>query len=187
MAESAPRATPAPVPRIDAEVVPEATRVRDHRAPVDEPVPENAVPRRRATWRAWTAVTAVVALTVVTLVRFADHPPHGVVATTADPNPGGAANQDAGVLGDNIPPGVPHVRATRTGPTRLRFTWTYSARLRSDTFRWRTPDGTRSGIAKAPALELSDPVDTSLCLQVKVIRADGSHAAVDWSPRGCGR
>jgi hypothetical protein len=99
----------------------------------------------------------------------------------------GAGNQDAGALGNDAPPGVPTVTASRIDPTRLRFTWSYSAQLASDTFSWRTPDGAKTGTARTASVDLDAPAGTGMCLQVKVIRADGSHASVDWSPQGCGK
>jgi hypothetical protein len=78
------------------------------------------------------------------------------------------------------------VTATRTGTGTVRFTWIYSARLVNDTYTWQTADRKLSGVVKAPALDLPDPPGVQLCVQVKVVRADGGNAATDWSPAGCG-
>ena len=105
---------------------------------------------------------------------------------------GGAAlaasqgQQDPGVLGEHEPPGAPTVTAHRSDANTLVFAWTYSAALSSDTFAWRTADGKRAGTAKSAAVTLSDPSGQQLCVQVRVVRADGSDASVDWSAPGCG-
>ena len=129
----------------------------------------------------------MVALAVAVVVLSLSATPGGTRPSHAATVDAGAGNQDAGVLGEDAPPGTPTVTATRLDTTKLRFTWTYSAQLASDTFSWRTPDGKQSGIAKSASVDLPDPAGTELCLQVKVIRADGSHASVDWSPQGCER
>lgn len=85
--------------------------------------------------------------------------------------------------GANVPPGVPAITAERLDATTVRFTWTYSARLDSDTFAWRTRDGATSGTSATATVDL--PAAAGLCVQVKVVRADGGNATTDWSPEGC--
>ncbi|MBS2964732.1 serine/threonine protein kinase [Actinocrinis puniceicyclus] len=95
---------------------------------------------------------------------------------------------DPGVaLGGNEPPGAVTVTATRTGSATVHFSWTYSAALASDTFRWQSSDGKRTGTAKTPALDLPDPAGIRLCVQIKVVRLDGSNGDPDWSQPGCGQ
>lgn len=149
-----------------------------------EPADEEAVPRRISGWLWAAAAVVVVGMAVVGVaeaVGAKDTPRRTSRSTGTDGDV-----QDAGVLGENTPPGVPTVTAARIDSANLRFTWTYSAPLASDTFSWRTADGARSGTSKTTSVELSDPAGVQLCLQVKVVRADGSHATVDWSPAGCG-
>ena len=94
--------------------------------------------------------------------------------------------QDPRVLGEHVPPGPPTITAHRTGTDTLGFTWTYSAALPGDTFSWRTADGKQTGAVKSASVSLADPAGRRLCVQVKVVRADGSDASVDWSAAGCG-
>lgn len=95
---------------------------------------------------------------------------------------------DPGVpLGANQPPGTVTVSATRTDSATLHFDWTYSAALPSDTYRWQSSDGKRTGTAKTPALDLPDPAGTRLCIEIKVVRLDGSNGDPDWSQPGCGQ
>jgi hypothetical protein len=94
--------------------------------------------------------------------------------------------QDPGVLGEHVPPGPATVTARRLDADTLGFAWTYAAALPGDTFSWRTADGKQSGVAKSAAVNLADPAGRQLCVQVKVVRADGSDASVDWSAAGCG-
>ncbi|MFD9700859.1 serine/threonine-protein kinase [Lentzea sp. NPDC059081] len=100
-----------------------------------------------------------------------------VVATIAD-----VPDQNAGA-GD-APPGRPAITATRLDGKTVRFTWNYSAQQATDTFSWRTSDGVRSGVEKQPQVDVegANPV----CLQVKVVRADGGNATADWSQESCG-
>jgi serine/threonine protein kinase len=130
------------------------------------------------------AAGAVIALSVVVGVVLSSggkskaHASESSSPTTSPQNAGNAI--------DNIPPGVPTVNVRRIGNV-LRFSWpTYAAPLAGDTFRWRTADGQRSGSAGKPTVDLPAAAGTRICLQVKVIRADGSNAAVDWSPEKCG-
>jgi eukaryotic-like serine/threonine-protein kinase len=157
-----------------------------------DPVPEPATPAvdaghsrlGRWIWVAAIAVLAVAGTGTAVLVGGSSTSAGPTGPSTVDN--GDAVPQDAGALGDNAPPGVPVVTASRPDPATLRFSWTYSAPLASDTFSWRTPDGARSGTARTGTVDVADPAGTELCLQVKVIRADGSYATVDWSPKGCG-
>jgi len=109
------------------------------------------------------------------------------------PNPGpatpsanpGQQQQDPGQLGQNEPPGPVAVTAARVGPLSVQFSWTYSDELANDSFQWQTSDGSQSGVVKVPTLDLQDQPGVQLCIQVKVVRADGSNGSVDWSQPGC--
>jgi hypothetical protein len=133
----------------------------------------------------WPVVLVTSAVAVVAVVMGVTLMTGGSKPAPSTPSSGGT-NQDAGVLGENVPPGTPTVTASRTGTGTVRFTWTYSARLANDTYTWQTADHQLSGVDKAPALDLPDPPGAQLCVQVKVVRADGSNATTDWSPAGCG-
>ncbi|GAA2968746.1 serine/threonine-protein kinase [Actinokineospora diospyrosa] len=137
--------------------------------------------------RPWVAITlgaaaflaAVTTGVVLLSTGAAEQPaPRGPV----DP---GVRDQDAG--GIAAPPGKPVVTATRIDPTTLRFTWTYSAPLGTDSFLWRTEDRSRTATATAPTVDIAAPAGTPVCLEVKVVRADGSSASAVFSPPGCGR
>jgi hypothetical protein len=152
--------------------------------PAAPPAPQERVeaPRRhRWVWPVAAALVVAAGIAVPLAAR-------GHATPAADPptqDSGGV--QDAGAGGDVAPPGPPDVVGTRVDANSVRFTWTYSAALASDTFAWRTADSTRSGVAGKPVLDLTDPTGTEVCLQVKVIRVDGRDAAVDWPRGGCVR
>ncbi|MET9224348.1 serine/threonine-protein kinase [Lentzea sp. NPDC003310] len=81
--------------------------------------------------------------------------------------------------------GKPVVSATRVNPQTLRFSWTYPSPQAGDTFVWQTNDELKTGTVGEPSVELS--ASGTLCVEVRVVRADGSNAQErDWSPEGCG-
>jgi len=125
------------------------------------------------------AVAVVILAVAVAAAAFTpDHRPDPAATPAAASIP-----QDAGAGGDVMPPGVPAVTATRTDAGHVKFTWSYSAAFDSDTYLWRT--GTVNGTAADPVLEVA--ASGSVCLQVKVIRADGSDGSPEWSPKVCAR
>jgi len=128
------------------------------------------------------AVVALIA--VAATVGVALGAKQGPAAAPVGSAPDSAQAQNAGGQGDNLPPGAPVVTA-KVSAAVARFSWTYSAQLASDTFRWQTSDGKQQGVAKSPLVELADQPGKQLCVQVKVVRADGSNAAVTWSDPGC--
>ncbi|HEU5332749.1 MAG TPA: serine/threonine-protein kinase [Actinocrinis sp.] len=136
--------------------------------------------------------TGVAAAACVTAIGIGVLLQSGASTAPSAGAPGAAAlvgtqgPQDPGVLGEHEPPGAPTVTARRSDATTLVFAWTYSAALSSDTFVWRTADGDRTGTARSTSVALSDPAGRQLCVQVRVVRADGSDASVDWSAPGCG-
>jgi eukaryotic-like serine/threonine-protein kinase len=158
-----------------------------HRAPAT-PAATEPEPVRPATGRRVGQVVLIaVGLVVLTVVGVTvlssggSHAPN-VPPSTHDP----ADEQDAGQAGENVQPGTPTITAIRSGAGTLHFAWTYSAPLANDTFAWRTQGANRSGVVRTPSLDLPDPSGVKLCVQIKVVRADGSNAATDWSPAGCG-
>ena len=193
---STPLPAPAPVPPA-ATVLRGHTVVREipgddapaartqHRTPDPQPA-ETPAPRRR--WPVVALAGGVLAAVVGLGALIFDGDPTG--SGTEDGNsarvsdPGGAM-QDAGLPGADSPPGMPTVTATRAGDGSVRFTWTYSAQLANDTFVWQTRDGAQHGTAGAPELVLPGTAGTELCVQVKIVRADGSNGSTDWSDPGC--
>ncbi|MGI5242983.1 serine/threonine-protein kinase [Dactylosporangium sp. CA-139066] len=152
------------------------------RAPIAELEPPAPAPRRnRWVWGAAAAGVAAAAVLATVLAQRggqaggpADRP------SAAAENAGG---QDAGAGGDLVPPGVPTVTGERVDAQHVRFTWTYSAPYDSDTFLWRT--GADNGTAPEASVSLAGSGE--VCLEVKVIRADGRNGSVDWSPKACVR
>lgn len=125
------------------------------------------------------AVVVVGAGVTAFVVASGGDDPKPTSTLTDDPG-----TQNAGLPGENVPPGVPKITATRSG-TNVTFRWTYDARRSDDTFSWRETTGAkRAGTATAPAVRLSAPDRT--CLQVRVVRADGTNASATFSPEGCG-
>ena len=105
---------------------------------------------------------------------------------TGSPVASGPGAQDAGVLGDPVPPGMPDVTARRVDASTVKFTWTYAASQETDTFAWRIVGGTRSGVSGTASIELSDPAGQRLCIQVRVLRAGVGDPGSPWSAADCG-
>lgn len=80
-------------------------------------------------------------------------------------------------------PGAVSVKADRVDDGTVKFSWTYTGGLATDTFVWRTNDGLKTGVVTVPSVEL--PAAGVLCIEVKVVRADGSNSAGVFSPEGC--
>lgn len=87
------------------------------------------------------------------------------------------------VVDDTIPPGPVTVTGARSSDGAV-FTWSYSAALSTDTYRWEVVGGA-SGVASKPTVTVPDAAGTKLCLHVIVVRADGSYATKDWSTQAC--
>jgi serine/threonine protein kinase len=133
--------------------------------------------RKRARWPVYAGVAAIATGVIGTsaVLFLDDSPPQA--PQTAQP-------QDA-ASGPGSPTGKTTVNATRVNPTTLRFTWTYPTQQADDSFVWRTNDDLKSGSVQTPSIELYAP--GALCVQVRVVRADGSNASdTSWSPEGCG-
>jgi serine/threonine protein kinase len=166
-----------PVP-VDATPV-DRTQIR----PV-EAEPSPAPPRKR--WPTVSLVVGVLAGVVsIGVLLVGGDPPVDTGRSGAQVTDPGDAMQDAGLPGADAPPGEPTVTAARVADGSVRFSWTYSAQLATDTFAWQTPDGAQKGVAKGPELVLPATSGAALCLQIKVVRADGSYAAADWSEPDC--
>jgi len=158
------------------------------RAPVVSPGPAPVVPtatvadesasRVRPVW-------ALVALGVVILVVIVV----GILVMSGGSDDSGdrAATATTKAAGpDDIgPPGEPTVTGKRVDASTAEFSWTYSNDADSDTFRWQTTDGAKSGVADEPSVSIVSPAGQATCVQIKVVRADGSNAALSWSDEGC--
>lgn len=94
-----------------------------------------------------------------------------------------AATQEAGAVEDSLPPGPVRITGTRDGDL-VTFTWEYSARVDTDEFRWRVVGG-ESGVASSPTTTVRAPSPDQVCLEVIVVRLDGSNATTEWSKPGC--
>ncbi|WP_051386179.1 serine/threonine protein kinase [Actinokineospora inagensis] len=138
--------------------------------------------RERRPWAALTlGAVALVAAAVTGAVLLSGTPASRQPTAPADP---GVRDQNAGGL--DAPPGKPTISATRVDAATLRFRWTYSAQFATDSYVYRTADSSRSETATTPSVDISAPAGTRVCLQVKVVRADGGNGSADWSPPGCG-
>jgi serine/threonine protein kinase len=201
--ETATAPAPAPVTVPDDDALLTRTRVRRPKraepgvetrtkrrtpAPPVTPVVVAPEPEEPARHRRWVLAAAALVLAATGTAAFAltrgDDPP---AERTGQAGQETAPAQDAGAGGDLVPPGVPTVVAERTDPTHLRFTWTYSAPYDSDTFAWQTKDGAKTGVVDGPTVDVEAPAGTEVCVQVRVVRADGGNGTVEWSPAGCGR
>jgi eukaryotic-like serine/threonine-protein kinase len=134
---------------------------------------------RKPRWPMYAAASALGAAAITV----------GVILLTpnaGDEGPGpkiNSGNQPQNAGADKQLPGKPVITATRLGAGTLRFTWTYTEQQSGDTFTWRTTDGLKNGTATAPELDLAST--GVLCVEVKVVRADGTTSP-DWSEQGCG-
>ncbi|HML51649.1 MAG TPA: protein kinase [Propionicimonas sp.] len=81
------------------------------------------------------------------------------------------------------PPGTPMVKCTRKS-TLVRCSWTYSNALPDDQFEWR-PAGSNQRIPTKKA-SVSFTSHSPACIEVRVIRKDGSYVANDWT-KGCSK
>ena len=188
---AAPPKTPDPTPR-RPDPAPRrpgaapAETARRPMAPESPPPPESAAPPQTSRRLRWVLAAAVLTVALVGGILAVDGSGSRGARARASASAQDGGEQDAGALGENMPPGVPVVTATRVSAATIRFTWTYSAPLATDTFTWRTQDGARSGIAKDASVDLPVAAAEKPCLQVKVVRADGANANAEWSPAGCG-
>ncbi len=159
---------------------PEAPTMRRHTVsdPAEPLDSADDAPRPRYGVIALAVGLLVVAVVAGVLLAKTGRGQAQVVVTTP------AVTQNPALPGDSIPPGPVTVTAKRSGTT-VTFSWTYSAALTSDTFLWRTPDGRAVGKADKATYVTEVPSGTQLCLEVKVVRADGSNAAPTWSAPGC--
>ncbi|SHG99383.1 Serine/threonine protein kinase [Jatrophihabitans endophyticus] len=140
--------------------------------------PQGSRGRRTAGLLVAAGLVVVAAGVGVTLVATGGDDPGPTSTVSQDPG-----TQDAGLPGEDVPPGRPAVAARRAG-SAVAFSWTYSARRRDDTYQWRETTGKRrTGVVTAPALRLA--AATRTCVQVRVVRADGTNASATFSPEGC--
>jgi hypothetical protein len=153
--------------------------IRPSHPPETEP---GGVPEKRKRAPLLTLIGVIGCAVVVSAVVLFSGSPDG--AKSPVPKPDSDINQEAG-NGENLPPGTPTVVVRTAGGTK-HVTWTYSAELPTDTFAWRTADGSKSGTTRAPELNLPSSGGTPVCVQVRVVRADGGDGSVEWSVAGCG-
>jgi tRNA A-37 threonylcarbamoyl transferase component Bud32 len=170
-------ASPAPHTVVREETLPPQTIRRP--PPAAEPRPDQPVRLRWPHYAAGALATVAIVGVGVFLLSGEEKQGGGPALTTVADDGSG---QNAGA--DNAPPGRPAISATRLDAGTVRFTWNYSAQQATDTFSWRTSDGARTGVAKEPQVDVEGP--QPLCLQVKVVRADGGNATADWSQESCG-
>ncbi len=145
--------------------------------------PTDEAGRRRRRWPLVLGTVAVLAVAALAgFVMFGDH------SGSPKPTETVASGVDTNVLPKAGPPGTPKIigtRVTTNSATMARFTWSYDNALGSDRFDWRETTGTRTGTVGAPQLTITPSAGTQTCIEVKVIRADGTDAALSWSPAGC--
>ncbi|GLZ31718.1 kinase [Lentzea sp. NBRC 105346] len=176
---------PAARPASAKEFVARLREIQRETGPVEEVSAAEVVhvgppaPKKKSRWPLYAGVGAVAAGVIVTSVILLPGnktlPP---AATSTNVQPQNAGSQSA-------LPGRANVVAMRIDANTLRFTWTYKSQLPNDSFVWRTNDELKTGTVDAPQVDLYAP--GALCVEVKVVRADGSNATSDdWSPEGCG-
>ncbi len=100
------------------------------------------------------------------------------------PTPSALSTSDAGTVEDELPPGPVKIKTTRADGA-VTFTWDYSAKKEDDDYRWKVVDGAE-GTATEPTTVVPAPSADKVCLQVIVVRRDGSFASKEWSQATCG-
>jgi serine/threonine protein kinase len=144
--------------RHEEKVQPTTLRSVQVSAEPPDPLPEKKVPRRWILTGSMAAMAAAgVGGAAILLASGGNAPTVTVPTNSVQPQ------QNAGVLGENEPPGTPTLAVVRSNPSTLHFSWTYSAQLASDTFRWRTLDGAKSGTTRESSLDVNDPAGTKVC------------------------
>jgi serine/threonine protein kinase len=81
-------------------------------------------------------------------------------------------------------PGKPSITATRASSSDVRFSWTYANHVSGDVFRWQrvgTPTAV-TGRTTQPQLTVAAAPGQTVCIEVEVVRADGSQASGFSSP-----
>jgi hypothetical protein len=141
--------------------------------------------RRRALALAASGVLLAAVAAVAAFTLWGGSAAQPAPAPTGAEGSGNAGGQSA--LGPGATaPGTPVVTAHAAGAAQVRFTWKYANPADGDTFRWqRNPatSGTSGGEAVKPDLVLSLSKGQSVCIVVRVTRADGQ--ASDESQPAC--
>lgn len=81
-------------------------------------------------------------------------------------------------------PGKPSITAARASSSDVRFSWTYANHATGDVFRWQrvgTPTSV-TGRTTQPELTVAAGRGQTVCIEVEVVRADGSQASGFSSP-----
>ena len=138
--------------------------------------------RRGRTGRALAlaAGAAVLAIVAVVAVQVLGHGGGG--QASAGPTAAGQATAPGGAddaIGDTEP-GTPTVKAHRVSATEVEFTWTYANPAAGDTFRWQRVSGTAGppdGRTSTPSLPVHLASGQAICIQVEVVRLDGTESA----------
>lgn len=119
-------------------------------------------------------VAAIAGISWVVLTQPPPQRPEPTVAVTAPPPE----------IEQPVPaPGAPVVSCRRKSTT-VRCSWTYSNALPDDQFEWR-PAGSNQRIPTKRAA-VSFTSQSPACIEVRVIRKDGSYVANDWT-KGCSK
>ena len=166
-------------PPVGYDGVTEVARNRPANRGVGAPASDEAGSGGRTRVSQWVLIVAA-AVAVAVIVA-------GIVwsaSGTAKPKPtvtDGGGDQNALVA--DQPPGAVTVTGVRSGK-KIVFSWSYDGAQADDSFLWRTDGATKTTAVTQPTVTLDDPPGTQLCIQVKVVRANGAGSP-DWSPRGC--
>ncbi len=148
--------------------------------PADAPAEHEA--SRRVGAGVAIAAVLVGALTLGAFLLFSGGSGGGKPTRTLT-NSGGTPN--AGEPGGNIPPGRPTITATRSPAGLAAFRWTYSAALANDTFQVKTVADNAVHTVSRPAYTAPGSSGKRVCIQVRVLRADGTNASPTFSKQGC--
>jgi len=138
--------------------------------------------RGRALLIACAALLGVGAVVVGVLFASSPKSAKPQTQTTATPNDG--LDQNALAALQESAPGAPTLRVGRVDANDVQFVWTYTGPVAGDSFRWRSASGTDSGVVQAPVLVRKATAGQAQCVQVQVVRHDGS-ASSSWSDPLC--
>jgi serine/threonine protein kinase len=155
-----------------------ATVRRPTTAAPESPAPDQDAPRRGP--RLLIALGAVVvgAVVVGVLVTRGPSPEQG----TTNSSKSTQSNDGNAVLAQPAP-GPAAIKYAGTKSGKATFTWTYDNPLAGDTFRWEVV-GKDPQTVNVPTLAVPVPASGAVCIQVQVVRSDGSNAS-RFSDPGC--
>lgn len=164
----------APITAYDERVIGQTVLRGAAEAPTPAPLPPTRTRSVLVVAVGIAVVAAIAAITWVVLTQPDPQRPDPTVTVTAPPPD---VNQPLPA------PGTPALTCSRKDAT-VQCSWTYANALPDDQFEWR-PAGTDQRIPTKRA-SVSFASQGPACIEVRVIRNDGSYVPADWT-KGCSK